>query len=81
MEPIPPSPTSPPSLPSEMPRRDTGTTMQVAVENVEEQPVHVPMSSHFETAFVTVKSIVAGMYVCECVCVYVLYVTCTQYID
>lgn len=48
-------------------RRDTGTIqVEVAVENVEEQPVHVPMVggpvSHLQTAFVTAKSIVAGTF-------------------
>jgi hypothetical protein len=43
------------------PRRDTGN-MRVAVENVEEQPVHMPLGSatHFENAISTAKSIMAG---------------------
>jgi len=36
--------------------------MRVAVENVEEQPVHMPLGSatHFENAISTAKSIMAG---------------------
>ena len=56
-------PPAPPPPPGEMPRRDTNTVLR-AIETVDEQPAQVPMgsTSHFETAFITVKSIVAGMF-------------------
>jgi len=54
-------PPAPPPPPGEIPRRDTNTVLN-AIETVDEQPAQVPMglTSHFETAFITVKSIVAG---------------------
>lgn len=56
-------PPAPPPPPGEMPRRDTNTVLR-AIETVDEQPAQVPMgsTSHFETAFITVKSIVAGWF-------------------
>lgn len=50
-----------PPPPRELPRRDTSTVLR-AIETVDEQPAQMPMdsSSHFETAVITVKSIVAG---------------------